>query len=141
MGESIAALKDKIDERYLSVVELHGNFEHTDSDSLVKKLHQQIEESGMRFVEGLAQKVDIEENKRWQSKSFLDLMSLVNEGKVDSMYVGRLGANDEDYQNPIAPLGANHIALAVLELGGEVQFYSDLDFEAVENNILFRFRY
>lgn len=141
-SEHVEALKKEIPKKYLTKFEIHGNFEHFSDIELADKLRSVIEESEASiFKSELESEIDQSMSNDLQSKDFSHILSFVKEGKVEKLYIGELGDDDSDYNNPVAPSGANYISHEVLKLGGEVVYYPNTKFEFSDNNIAFKFRY
>lgn len=139
--ENIALLSNELRDDSSASFQLTGNFENASEHELLELLHIELD----NYVELILKKnydtIDFSASNELQTKPFIQIVSIANEGRIEDMYIGKLGIHDSDYTNPIAPLGANYIASEVLKLGGNIYYFPKLDFEFSDNNIAFRLRY
>ncbi|MBD3280493.1 hypothetical protein GF389_03130 [Candidatus Dojkabacteria bacterium] len=133
-------LNSNLQERYRFPISLIGNHEQLKANQIFEKLLKEIDANASLFTENLAERLDVSESNRLQEKSFVEIVSVAKDAKIEKMFVGKLAPDVDDYENPVAPQGANYIAHEVLKWGGEVEYYKDLEFDFSENNLAFKFR-
>lgn len=139
--ENIDLIKNHIKESLLAQFHMEGNFENANHAELAEQIRNRLETHGEELLEESLKEIDISESNELGKKSFLEISAVVKKSRIESMFIGRLGMNDADYDNPVSPLGANYLASEVIELGGNIQYFPELDFSFSENNLAFKFRF
>ncbi|MCA9385352.1 hypothetical protein KC717_01750, partial [Candidatus Dojkabacteria bacterium] len=136
--ENIGILSERFKTHGVTLSGLHGNYDQSPEVKIMEKLKEIISDKSRDEVERLQKEIDVSESNSLQSKNFLEILSEVEQGKIDHFYVGNVGLGDLSEENPIAPLGANYIAHEVIKYGGKVSYYPGVDFSFSKNNILFK---
>lgn len=140
-GDNMDLLRNDILPEKLSPVSLRGNFQKNTEVELFDELKKSINEYSGQILNSYQARLDVSRSNILQQNSFAEIMSFVNQGRIQKVLVGELGLIDRTYQNPIAPLGMNYIAHEIHRLGGDVVYFPGEQIEHSENNLLFDFRY
>ncbi|MFW5702921.1 MAG: hypothetical protein ACOCXP_03060 [Candidatus Dojkabacteria bacterium] len=131
-SKTASIVRNNLPDKYLSLVQINGSYAGANEFELLTQIEEKLKSAEM----SLPQDTD-----ELAGKSFTEILSVVEDGRVSRLVVGKLGENLADFDNPIAPQGANYISQEVLKFGGEVVYYPELEIEASETNLLFELRY
>lgn len=138
---NIHVLTELIDDNLLLDSHLSGNFDDVKNNQLLELVIENINSNVNHYANKLKDELDVSESNQLQDQSFIDILSVINDGRISDMYIGNLDLNDMTEDTSISPLGANYIALEVLKYGGNIMYYPECEFDFSNNNILFKFRY
>jgi len=139
--EHIDILSDKLQTNQQFVEHMEGNFEHSSEFELMQHLIKLINVHAKQIMQDEVSDQTLKDSQKLHNEGFASIMSTINDGKVDRIIIGRLGEYDAEYENPVSANGANYIAQEAIRLGGEVVYFPETEFEASDNNLLFKLRF